>query len=387
MKNIAIIITKLNGGGAERCASNLSVELSKRYNVYLIVFDTNNITYPHGGTLIDLNIPKANNAISRYLGVVKRAFRLRKLKKELSIDVAISLLEGPNLVNALSKYKEKTIVSVRNYMSKQPNGFIANKIIQYASKHSDITVSLSKMVGKDLIDNYKTDPNKIVTIYNHVDRELLENQTSSNNLTLDPSKKYIVTMGRMHPQKGHWHLIRAFKKIADKCPDVNLLILGDGPLRESLTQLVNNLNLQDRVIMPGFVEAPHKYFKYCEMFVLSSLYEGLGNVILEAQAFGLPVISTDCFSGPREILAPNTDLTHTTSNIEYGEYGILVPVDENTDIASNSELTDNENKLAEAILRLHNDDKLLEHYRNRSIENSMKFNKAKIIADWTSLLD
>lgn len=387
MKNIAIIITQLHGGGAERCASNLSIELAKKYNVYLIVFDTKKITYPYGGELIDLNIPKSDSNFARIWGAIRRSFRLYKLKKKYKIDVAISLLEGPNLVNVLSKYKEKTIVSVRNTMTKQKRGIIAKAIVKFASKKADTTVSLSKMVGKDLADNFNIIPDKIKIIYNHVDKDLLAKLSEMSRFDLDITKKYIVTMGRMHPQKGQWHLIRAFKKVAKCCPDLNLLILGDGPLRKSLELLVTDLELTDRVIMPGYIEAPHSYLDKCEIFVLCSLYEGLGNVLLEAQAFGLPIISTDCKSGPREILSPDSDLTTSINDIEYGKYGILVPVDEASDIISQSGISPQEDNLADAIIRLHKDPQLLESYKILSLESASRFSKEKIINDWRSIID
>ncbi len=386
-KNIAIIITKLNGGGAERCASNLSVELAKIYNVYIVVFDAMDIAYPYGGTLVDLKIPKADGILSRYLGVIKRSYLLHKFKKDHNIDVSISLLEGPNLVNVLSRWKDKTIVSIRNHMSKQPSGIIAKKIIRYASKKSDITVALSKMVGRDLSENFGVNPTKIVTIYNHVDKNLLDKQDVKSKIELDPSKKYIITMGRLHPQKGHWHLIKAFKSVSELCPDLNLLLLGDGPLKYAIKKLIMDLNLEDRVIMPGYIEAPHKYLNDCEMFVLSSLYEGLGNVLLEAQAFGIPIISTDCKSGPREILSPDSDLSSNAEDVEYGRYGILVPVDDELEINAETELTFSEQKLVQAIVNLHNSPQLLEKYRKSSMEGSKRFNKEKIISDWRTLID
>lgn len=384
-KNISIIITKLNGGGAERCASNLSIELSKKYNVFLVVFDASDITYPYAGTLIDLKIPKAQNSFSRYLGVIRRAWQIRKLKKDHNIEASISLLEGPNLVNVLSKWKEKTIVSVRNNMSKQAGGRIARAIIKFASKKADLTVSLSKMVGKDLVDNFAANPDKVVTIYNHVDKELLEHQSSDTNLKLDSSKKYVVAMGRMHHQKGHWHLIKAFSMVAKVCPDLNLLILGTGPLKDNLTKLVDELGINDRVVMPGYITSPHSYFKECEIFVLSSLYEGLGNVLLEAESFGLPIISTDCQSGPREILAPDSDLDKTTDDVEFTEYGILVPVDESNDYSN--QLSGKEHKLAEAIIKLHSDDTLRNKYIDASIRGASRFSKEKIIQDWVNIIE
>lgn len=385
-KNISIIITKLNGGGAERCASNLSIELSKKYNVFLIVFDASDITYPYKGTLVDLKIPKAQNTLYRYLGVLKRAWQIRKLKQKHNIEVSISLLEGPNLVNVLSKWKEKIIVSVRNNMSKQAGGRIARAIIKYASKKADFTISLSKMVGQDLVDKFSIDPSKVVTIYNHVDKELLEKQSTDSIVALNPLKSYIVTMGRMHHQKGQWHLIKAFSKVASLYPDLDLLILGTGPLKDELTMLISNLGLSDRVVMPGYITSPHSYLKRCEMFVLSSLYEGLGNVLLEAESFQLPIISTDCMSGPREILAPDTEFDKCAKDIEYGDYGILVPVDESVDL-SNLQLSYEEEKLAEAIMVMHSDELLRNRYIAASQKGASRFSKEKIIQDWIDVIE
>ena len=385
-KNVAIIVTKLNGGGAERCASNLSVELSKYYNVFLIVFDASNITYPFSGKLIDLNIPKSEGGIKRFFGVIKRSLILRKIKKENNIDVSISLLDGPNLVNVLSKYKDKTIVSIRNCVSKQNPGRLVNTLIKLTSKLANLTVSLSEMVKYDLIENYRIPSSKIKTIYNHVDYDLLRKQRCENDFDLPSNKRYIVNMGRLHPQKGQWHLIKAFKHISEQCKDLNLLILGEGELRQQLEQLITDLNLDDRVLMPGYIKSPHSYFSKCEMFVFSSLYEGLGNVLLEAESFGLPIISTDCIAGPREILDPDSDLHSSAKTVEYGKYGILVPVDETIFIDSTLPLTNEEKLMSDAILELYLNDNLRNDYSNKSLESVKRFNKDKITNDWIQVI-
>lgn len=385
-KNIAIIITKLNGGGAERCASNLSVELSKIYNVFLIVFDASDITYPYSGKLIDLKVPKSDGGLKRYIGVLKRTRMIHRIKKENNIDVSISLLEGPNLVNVLSRWKEKVIVSVRNCMTKQNGSKIANAIIKYASKKADVTVSLSEMVKIDLVDNYGIEANKIVTIYNHVDQDLLKSQKNESNFVLDKRRKYIVNMGRLHHQKGQWHLIRAFSKIAEQCPDLDLLILGEGELKQRLLQLAKELGVEKRVLMPGYIKSPHCYFNDCEMFVFSSLYEGLGNVLLEAEAFNLPIISTDCIAGPREILAPDTEVRKSAKEMEFAKFGILIPVDDQDFLPSDVPCTKEETLLAEAILNLHSDKNMQEKYRKASQEGAKRFKKDKIINDWIQVI-
>ena len=121
-------------------------------------------------------------------------------------------------------------------------------------------------------------------------------------------------------------LIRAFSKVAEKNENINLAILGQGELKEDLEKLVAEYNLQDRVFLLGFQSNPFKYVSKSSVFVLSSLFEGLGNVVLEALACNVPIISTDCKSGPREILAPGTSLDKKIESAETNEYGILIPV-------------------------------------------------------------
>ena len=108
------------------------------------------------------------------------------------------------------------------------------------------------------------------------------------------------------------------KAIADE----KLIILGQGELNDDLRSLANELGLCDNVIFLGFKANPFKYMKRADMLVLSSLREAFGNVLVEAMACEIPVISTDCRSGPREIIAPNTDVKQSTQEIEYGKYGV-----------------------------------------------------------------
>lgn len=161
IENIAIIITKLNGGGAERAASNLSIELSKKYNIILIVFDGRNITYPYKGTLIDLKIKDSNSFFERVINVFKRVRKVRKIKNLYKIQCSISLLDGPNIVNVLSRIGERTIVSIRDRLSSETVSKLRRKLIIYSSMKSDLTVCLSKMVERDMKDVFGIPSKKI----------------------------------------------------------------------------------------------------------------------------------------------------------------------------------------------------------------------------------
>ena len=389
MKNLAIIIRALDHGGAERCASNMSIELSSKYNVHLILFDGSEKMYPYGGTLHDLAIPPSENMVRKLFNLRKRIAAVKKIKRECNIDYSISLLDGANLVNVGSRVNDKVIVSIRNYQSFEKKSTSSKKrLTKYCSK-ADVVVALSKTVGLDLAENFEVDSRKIVPIYNSVDHERLA-QLAAQSVSLDLDKPYIVTMGRLTKQKGHSHLIRAFKKVSDKIKDLNLVILGQGEDEERLKLLTSELGISDRVIFPGYIKNPHGIIAKSEFFVMPSIYEGLGNVILEALSCGKLVISTDCLAGPREILAPNSDLHVTVegiSQVEYAQYGILVPPfkDRNVEL-ERLELDHEENILADVIVEVLRNRNIIENYEKLARECVKNFSSEKIVADWDAML-
>lgn len=389
MKNIAIIITKLNGGGAERCASNLSIELSKKYNVKLIVFDSTNMTYPYGGELIDLKIPNSNGLLNKVINVIKRVNKVREVKKKYKIDCSISLLDGPNIVNVLSSCGEKTIVSVRNMLSHEPMNNLRKKLVRYTSLHSDVTVSLSEMVKYDLVNYFKIPKEKITTIYNHCDAQLLRNLSEKNpiGINVDPDKANFVTMGRLNKQKGQWHLIRAFQNVVKAIPNAHLYIMGSGKYEQQLKNLISELHLENSITITGYIKNPHGIYSQCEAFVFPSLFEGLGNVLLEALAFDMPIISSDCEAGPREILAPNTDLQTKALDMELAEYGVLVPVCDGLHFNATEPLTKQEECLANAMIYLHNNAVTRDNYRNKAKERMKNFDKQLIMNEWANVIE
>ena len=159
-----------------------------------------------------------------------------------------------------------------------------------------------------------------VTIYNPViDQSVFElaNQPIENKFTQHP---FIITVGRLCEQKNQLLLLNAFKKNSDKFPELNLLILGTGPDEEDLKSFVNKNELASKVHFLGFKKNPFKYIQKAKLFVLSSKYEGLGNVIIEALSLGINVVSTNCPSGPGEIL-------------DQGKFGWLSKINDYHDLA------------------------------------------------------
>lgn len=385
MKKIGIIIQMLSGGGAERTAANLSIDLSKKYEVHLIVFDCSSITYKHGGVLHCLGLPAKQSLISKIATIFKRIKAVQNIKKQYDLDATISLMQGANIVNIFSKYNDKVVISERNLIS----FFIKNPLDKLLEilvlKKADCIVALSEVVRKDLIKTFSTNPDKIVTIYNSVDLNKFRLDTV---IKRDETKPVFVTMGRLTMQKAQWHLFKAMTSVVKTLPDAKLIVLGKGELLEEYKKYVRLLNIENNIEFLGFQADPHNYIISADAFVFSSMVEGLGSVILEALACGKAIISTDCDAGPREILAPDTNPLTKTKTMEIAKYGILVPTTENDKFDINDTfISPEEQILADAMIRIIQDVELKEKYEIKSKERIVDFMPSVITKQWIETLN
>ncbi|MED2865883.1 glycosyltransferase [Bacillus thuringiensis] len=393
MKNIAIIIPNLKGGGAERAVSTLSKNFSEdQYKIYLIVFDSSNMQYDYQGELIDLGIKANGNPLKKILNFIKRLVKIRKIKKVYNIETSVSFLPGPNLLNILSKRKEKVILSIRANVSRKSNT-IYSKIDKWMIKNlynnADFITVVSQGIKNDLVNNYRVSGDKIKVLYNSYELykiEKLSNKSIEENLHSIFVNRVVVTVGRLENIKGHLHLIRAFKEVKRHDNTIKLVIFGEGELREYFEKIIGNLELKDTVFMPGFTNNPYKYIKNSSLFVLPSLSEGFPNALAEAMACGIPVIASDCKTGPREILAPDTDVSYQCDNIEYAKSGVLVPVCDGTHYTHSDPLTKEELMYADAIIKLLNDEELFRKYSIAAEQRVKDFNIQNIIKEWEEIL-
>ena len=374
-KNIMVLIYHLRNGGAERVASNLCDELSKKYNVILVTCEepTNN-DYSCEVERIFVDEMRA-----KYFKLFDTVKQIKSIKKKYHITHTISFTAQMNYLNVMSRVKDNTIISIRNFISlaendNTPKNIYMNKLsIKYADK---ITV-VSKVLGKDLIDNFKAKEDKIYPIYNFVDKDKIDKFLKEKN-KIKLSKNTVITVGRLNNQKGHINLIRSFKYVVDEIRDAKLIILGQGPLEDRINSEIKKLNLEQNVKLIGYQKNPYLYMKNSSLFVLSSFYEGMPNVVLEAMYTGLPIISCDCKSGPREILAPNSDLNVEINDISYEEYGVLVPVLNNKKY---------ERIMGDAIIELLKDSKLRGRYSIKSKKRIKDFSKEEMMEMWHKALD
>jgi glycosyltransferase involved in cell wall biosynthesis len=163
--------------------------------------------------------------------------------------------------------------------------------------------------------------NKIIKINNPIDiKEIVKDSLiplEADSLNIDKSCINFVSVGRLACQKGYKNLIQAFSVVNNRYSNTRLIILGDGDLRKSLESLVSNLNLSNVIFLPGFLENPYRIISKMDIFVSSSVYEGVSNAMLESLALGLPVVATDCPSGVREVISNDENgwLVKTDGNI------------------------------------------------------------------------
>ncbi len=394
MRNIMFLVETLSNGGAERAVSNISLNIDQTINGKIVMFGKNSrLVYPYLGDIVYLDRLKTNNFTQKIFALIHRLKKIRELKINNPHAVTISFLEYPNLINALTANNGKTILSVRNHMSTKHKFGIKSKlwflIIKHVYRKANLIISVSKEIKRDLIKNYRIDERKIKVIYNSYDIDgikIMAKESLESDYKDIFSNPVIITAGRQNKQKGQWHLIRAFSKVKKKIQNAHLVILGKGELEQYLRELVAGLGLQKDVHFFGFKKNPFKYIARSKVFIMSSFYEGFPNALAEAMACGVPVISTDCLSGPREIIAPyelNKEMINYSINTKH--YGILTPVCTGIKYSVKDKLEEGEIIMANRIITILQDEVMNEHFSNQSLRRIADFNIKHIISQWEEL--
>ncbi len=381
-KNLAVLIYSLEGDGAERVVSILLRELKEDYNIVLVLMRD----------IIDYEIPKEIEVVlldegeyeesgaKKFAKLPFLAYSYKELCKKYDIDISLSFMNRPNYINVLSKTYGNgavCIISERIAPLKEYGGSsLKDRVNRYLIKNlypkADMIIPNSNGIKEDLIENFSISPSMIQTIYNPVDLNRID-ELRQKECSFPFDYFTYINIGRLHPQKNQKILIEAFYHLNDL--DSRLIIIGEGPLRRELERFIEDLNMQDRVFLLGRQSNPFSYLEKSDVFVLSSDYEGFPNVVLEALACETPVISTDCKSGPREILgAQNGGSFYLQRGFEKAKYGILTPVG---DVAA----------LSEAMEKMKSEAKMREHYRKVGRMRVLDFSKDKIVQKYKNAIE
>lgn len=317
-KTIAFFLPSLYGGGAEKTMLNLASGIAARgYKVDLVLVKAQGPyldQLPEKIRVIDL---KAKRSIMCYPALIRylRYEQPECLLSAMHINI-IALI-----ARTFSRVSTKVIVSERNTISllvKNSSNLrlkLNSKLIRYFYPLADSIIAVSKGVAKDLSKTAKISNSRIEVIYNPVVTPLLRKMANvplEHPWFVDNAPPVILAVGSLTIQKDFKSLIEAFARLR-RTHIARLLILGEGDKRKELEILIKKHNLQNVVLLPGFVSNPYPYMRRSAVFVLPSRWEGLPGVLIEALYCGLPIVATDCPGGTREIL----------SNYSYGK---IVPV-------------------------------------------------------------
>ncbi|MFX1328197.1 MAG: glycosyltransferase [Promethearchaeota archaeon] len=367
-KRVLFLIPSLEiGGGAEKVAASLTKKLKERYHISIITFyDSSNI-YSYAGDYYSLRL-KLKSWKRIFL-----PFKIYRLIKLISPDIILSFMEHTNFLIALIKFtfRIKIPLIICNHTNpkfafkgkkKYMNFFIRTL---YRTNLINKIITVSKEIQNLFENNYNIKKGKTITIYNAINiqeiRELKEYSINYKEMFENSNIIKFITIGRLIELKDHRDLINAFSKVKCEVPSSILIIIGEGYLRKELEELIKKKKLENSVFLIGIIKNPYKYLSKSDIFILNSRYEVFPMVLLEALACGLPIISTNCETGPKEIL-------------ENGKYGILIKVGDIDNLIKN-------------MIYLAKSEETIKKYAKLSLIRAKMFDINEISKEWVNLID
>ncbi|MBN2406731.1 MAG: glycosyltransferase [Elusimicrobia bacterium] len=325
MKRIKIlfVLDSLHIGGAQRAFINILRYIDRdMFEVGLaLVKKAGELTelLPEDIAVYDMNCQAARYALFRTAGIIRK----------FSPDIVFSTLSYINelvyLSRKLVRNPPPAVMRCANFESINlgTESFLTRMLMKKAYGSADRVIALTRTMREDLSDSFGIDGGKISVISNMVDSAAVgkdaEEDVEEDLFRHRREVPYVIGAGSLTRQKGFDYLLKGFAQYR-KEKEMKLIIIGEGEMRDELVKLASILKIENDLYMPGQKANPYKYIAKCDVFVLSSLWEGFPNVLLEAMACGVPVISTSCQSGPSEII---------TSGLN----GILVPAEDADSIA------------------------------------------------------
>lgn len=403
-KNILLLITNLGKGGAQKVFFDHSLTLSTEYNIIEAVFDINEDKrlYDSGLPLFDLSVKKKFSYLPGPLGrLFTRAYALRQLVNTQKSELIISHMDGANWVNVLSKTNAKKILVVHgtvlhdNGQSKLMRWLRKKIIIPYIYNKADITIAVSDGIVNELktycgVKNIKSIPN-------FFDIDLIKKQAEvplpESYEAIFRQSPVLITSGRFSEQKKQRFLLPVFKEIKQHVPDAKLFLLGDGELRKDLINRATTMGFKiyhsfDNsvpfhehydIYMPGYVTNPYQYLKKSTLFLFPSGWEGFPMALCEAMISGVPVLSTDCPTGPRQILSPGSyDNNYQLHKSEWTPNGYLMPMPDQPGFRT---------EWVNTILELLEDEQKRQKMVAQATERMKSFDKPVVIAAWKKTIE
>ncbi len=365
---ILFFIHSLSSGGAERVTANLANHwAAKGWEVFIVTLASQELDFydlhPRVQRITLGLAGESRNAAVGMWNNLRRIYALRRVLRRVRPQVAVAMMTTANVLLAIAAWGLSNLLCVgseRIHPPQMPTGQPWEMLRRYLYRSLDSVVTLTTESAAWLRAN--TLAHRVVVIPNAVpwpfpvQEPVLPVERYVSNV-----RRILLAVGRLDKQKGFDLLLKAFSIIADDHSDWDLVILGEGPLRSHLESQVQELELVGRVMLPGRVGNIRDWYRRADLYVMSSLFEGFPNTLVEALVHGTAAVSYDCDTGPRDIIRHEVD-------------GLLVPAG---DVA----------KLADALDRLMGDRELRQQYALRAVEARERFSIERVAGMWEALFN
>jgi len=365
---LLIFIYSMGNGGAERVSANLAnYWAAKGWEVTIVTLSQQSLDfYELHPAVKRIALELAGDSAGVLTGLWqnrRRVIALRRVLRQTQPDIALGMMATANVLLALAAWNLpalRTIGAERNHPPQLPLGHLWETLRRYTYRLLN-AVTVQTVEGERWLKNH-THAQRVTVIPNAVTWPLSGQEPRiSPGALYQSERQLLLAVGRLEAQKGFDWLIEAFFNLANKHPDWDLVILGEGSLRATLDKQVRESGLEHRIFLPGRAGNIGEWYENADLYVMSSRFEGFPNTLLEAMAHGLAAVSFDCDTGPRDIIRHELD-------------GLLVPPG---DI---SELT-------VALDRLMSDALTRQHFAERAVDVRERFSMERIVGMWEKLFE
>ena len=362
---LLIFIYKLSSGGVERVAANLAAHWANRgWEVTLLTLASSSQDFYEIHPSVKRVALGLSGESSTPLGAavanLQRILALRKVLRNVRPDVALAMETHPNVLLGLAATALTRVITIGSehfHPPQYPLGFIWEKLRAHLYARLHAVVALTEKSGLWLREN--TNAREIIVIPNPACFPLQLQEPHLDLKLMAGRGRILLAVGRLTPQKGFDLLIAAFARLAKSFPDWVLVIMGEGPERGNLEDSIKSYHLEVRVFLPSWAGNMGQWYNAADLFVMTSRFEGFPNALVEALAHGLPAVSFDCDTGPRDIIRHEVD-------------GLLVAPG---DIAA----------MESALNRMMNDECLRQSFAQRAIEVRERLSMTSVAGMWEGL--
>ncbi|MBK8897100.1 MAG: glycosyltransferase family 4 protein [Candidatus Competibacteraceae bacterium] len=364
---IVIVIAHLSLGGAERVTSHLASAWARRgWEVTVVTLASPDLDF----YILDQSVRRigldlsgnSNNLFQAITANLRRLMTLRRIFRTYQPDLVLGMMTEISVLTILANtgLSNCVLISERNHPPRLPLGRVWNWLRRRVYPLATRVIALTNETSQWL--QAHAPGCQVTVIPNPVSFPLpITEPILIPRKVVPEQRRILLAVGRLAEQKGFNHLIESFASIAARWPDWDLVILGEGPKRPVLEAQINALGLNHRVKLPGRAGNVTDWYQQADLYVMSSLFEGFPNTLVEAMAHGCPAVSFDCDTGPRDIIRHKID-------------GLLVPAIDGP-------------ALAEALNQLMSDPRLLIQYGNRAIDVRQRFSMERILGLWDCLFE